>query len=59
VDHPVAFENRYAFRALLVNALLPELGVPVLPAALVAGGRVASGAIDPLLLVSAIVAWRP
>jgi membrane protein DedA with SNARE-associated domain len=53
-----AFDDQLALWILIVNVLLHELGVPVpmLPVALVAGARAGSGAIDPLLLVLAILA---
>ena len=52
------FAGQHAFWILALNTLLHELGVPLpmMPTALLAGARVASGAIDPLLLVVAIVA---
>lgn len=53
-----AFDDYHALWFLIVNVLLHELGVPVpmLPIALVAGARAASGAIGPLLPVLAILA---
>ena len=53
-----AFDDHHALWVLLVNVLLHELGVPVpmLPIALVVGARAASGSIDPLLPVLAILA---
>lgn len=52
-----AFEDLHVFWILAANTLLHELGVPLpmLPTGLVAGAR-ASGAIDPLLSIAAIVA---
>jgi membrane protein DedA with SNARE-associated domain len=57
IDHAV-LEDREAFWILAVNTLLHELGVPVpmMPTALLVGARVASGAIDPLPPIVAIVA---
>ena len=53
-----ALEGHHAFWIVAVNTLLHELGVPLpmTPTALVAGALVASGAIDPLLPIAAIVA---
>ncbi len=53
-----AFEDRDAFWILALNTLLHEVGVPLplTPTALVVGARVASGAIDPLLPIAAVVA---
>src|SRR5215510_8044631 len=55
---PLPFVGQHAFWIVAVNTLLHELGVPLpmMPTALLAGARVASGAIDPVLLVVAIVA---
>jgi membrane protein DedA with SNARE-associated domain/rhodanese-related sulfurtransferase len=52
-----AFADRDAFWILALNTLLHELGVPLpmLPTALVMGARAASGAIDPLVPIAAIV----
>jgi membrane protein DedA with SNARE-associated domain/rhodanese-related sulfurtransferase len=52
-----AFEDRHVLWILAANTLLHELGVPLpmMPTGLVAGAR-ASGAIDPLLSIAAIVA---
>jgi membrane protein DedA with SNARE-associated domain/rhodanese-related sulfurtransferase len=52
-----AFESRHVLWILAVNTLLHELGVPLpmMPTGLVAGAR-ATGAIDPLLSIAAIVA---
>jgi len=52
-----AFEGRNVLWVLAANTLLHELGVPLpmMPTGLVAGAR-ASGAIDPLLSIAAIVA---
>ncbi len=53
-----AFEDRQLFWIVAVNTLLHELGVPLpmMPTALVVGARAASGAIDPLVPIAAIVA---
>ena len=58
VPDPAPFVGQHAFWIVAVNTLLHELGVPLpmMPTALIAGARVACGAIDPLLLVFAIVA---
>ncbi len=52
------FEDRHVFWILALNTLLHELGVPLpmMPTALVVGARAASGAIDPLVPIAAIVA---
>ncbi|MGH9577535.1 MAG: DedA family protein, partial [Terriglobales bacterium] len=52
-----AFEDRHVFWILALNTLLHELGVPLpmMPTALVVGARAASGAIDPLLAIVAIL----
>jgi len=54
---PLPFVGQHAFWIVAVNTLLHELGVPLpmMPTALIAGARVASGAIEPVLLVVAIV----
>lgn len=54
----LAFEGQHAFWILALNTLLHELGVPLpmTPTALVAGARAASGGIDPVLSIAAIVA---
>src|SRR4029453_173670 len=53
-----ALDDPIALWALAALTLLHELGVPVpiSPAALVVGARAATGAIDPILSVAAIVA---
>ena len=53
-----AFEDRDAFWILALNTLLHEVGVPLplTPTALVVGARVASGAIDPVVPIAAVVA---
>ena len=51
-------DDRHLVWLLALNTLLHELGVPVpmLPTALFAGARAATGALDPLALVAAVVA---